>query len=233
MPNDNNKPPRSQVRLDGPLLVERLRAGDQEVWTIFVRRYTPYLRVAVKKSLNKKRMPLDRCDDIEQDVWQVARQEIEDNEFEYESEEKTHRWLGKIAYYCVLTLRNREKRHPQSLDEIEEKSGTENAMSSDSFFYKNRLYVASAEEVASIELRRAELRRELLPLLDQALRELSSRDREIVVRRLVNKEKSPELAERFGITTASVYQIVSRAKNTIRGYLRARGFLDSRREWEG
>ncbi len=233
MPKDNNNPPKSRVRLDGPLLVERLRAGDEAVWTSFVRQYTPRLRTAIQKSLNKKRVPLDRREDIEQDVWQVARQEIADNEFEYESEEKTHHWLGKIAYYCVLTLRNREKRAPYSLDEIEEKSGSENAISPDRFFYKNGLYMKSAEEVASIELRRAELRRELLPLLDQALRELSSRDREIVVRRLVNKEKSPELAERFGITTASVYQIVSRAKNTIRGYLRARGFLSSAHKWEG
>jgi len=128
----------------------------------------------------------------------------------------------------VRTMRHDEQRgNPVSLDEIMANEHDENAMVADRFFYKHRLYMESAEESAEIELQRAELRRELLPILERALRELSARDREIVVRRLIHKEKPAELAKRFDLKTANIYQIVSRAKNSMRAYLRARGFIDS------
>jgi len=213
-----------EVQLTGKTLIAQLKMGDVEAWEQFHKQYAPRLREDIRRSLGKRGMSLDRADDIEQDVWQFVKKRID--LFEYQSQAKTHHWLANIAYNHVRTLRHAERRgNPVSLDEIAAAEDSENAISADRFYYQNRLYVESAEESAEAALSRAQLQQELLPILERALRELSARDREIVVRRLVLKEKPAELAKRFNLKTANVYQIVSRAKNSMKAYLRARGFF--------
>jgi RNA polymerase sigma factor (sigma-70 family) len=204
------------------VLIERLKANEPEAWEYLHRLYTPELRKAIRRSLNKRHIPLDRADDIEQTVWKNVQEQIGD--FVYQGQGKLYHWFVKIAYYCVCGLMNVEQSNDLSLEELAERQ-TENPLVEDNFFYKNRMYVESAEDSAEVELRRAELRKILQPILERALRELSARDREIVVRYFIMKEKPGALAERFDLKIANIYQIVYRAKKTMRTYLVARGLF--------
>lgn len=224
--NRQNAQSEPEIQVRGEELIQRLKLGDVDAWEQFVTGYGPRLRENIRRSLNKRGMSLDRADDIEQDVWRFVKNNID--VFQFQSESKTHIWLANIAYNKVRSLRHAEKRDKTiSFDEIAASEEGNSPASVDSFYYRNRLYVESAEETAEAALSQVQLQQELLPILERALRELSGRDREIVVRRLIYKEKPADLAEHFNLKIANVYQIVCRAKNSMKAYLRAKGFFNS------
>lgn len=206
-----------KAALEKRTLIENLKAGDQEAWGMLYTMCGPQLRKAIGKSLARYELSPTFQGDIEHEVWHVFKAQI--NDFEWLGEDKLNNMLTSIAHKRVLTLRNKEKMHrTSSLDEFAERES-----SADYLHYQNHLYTESAEDRAE----RDELRGQLLVVLDRALRELSARDREIVVARLILKEQPSDLARRYNMKITNVYQVVNRAKKTMRAYLLAMGLFGS------
>lgn len=204
-----------KAALEKRTLIENLKTGDHEAWGLLYVECGPQLRKAIHKSLAKYELSPVYVGDIENDVWRIFRAQIDG--FEWLGEDKLNNLLASIAHKCVLTLRSKEKVHRvSSLDEI-----ADDPADGDYHNYQHHLYTESAEERAD----RDELRRQLLVVLDRALRELSARDREIVVARLILKEGPGEIARRFDMKITNVYQVVSRAKKTMKAYLLAMGLF--------
>ena len=109
MSADNNiTEGKAELQLRGKMLFDQLKHGDNDAWEQFLKQYGPRLRANIRRSLGKRGMPMDRADDIEQDVWQFVRKRIDI--FEYQSDAKTHHWLANIAFNHVRTLRHSERR---------------------------------------------------------------------------------------------------------------------------
>lgn len=217
--DDIKKAPELKLKaaLEKRTLIENLKAGDQEAWGMLYTTCGPQLRRAISKSLARYELSSSFQGDIEHEVWHVFKAQI--NDFEWLGEDKLNNMLASIAHKRVLTLRNKEKIHrTTSLDEFAEREH-----STDYLHYQNHLYTESAEDRAE----REELRSQLLVVLDRALRELSARDREIVVARLILKEQPSDLARRYNMKITNVYQVVNRAKKTMRAYLLAMGLFGS------
>jgi RNA polymerase sigma factor (sigma-70 family) len=211
-----------EIAAQEKVLVERLKLREAAAWEELHQLFSPQLRIAIRRHLQRRSIPLDRVDDVEQMVWRLVNERI--HTFVYQEEGKFFNWIRTIALYCVRTLYHHEKRDHISLDAVPAAT-PDNPLSEDQFLYQNKLYTESAEDLAEISLHRAELRRKLLPVLDRALRELSARDRQIVVRYFINKEKPGELAEQFDLKIQNIYQIVYRAKKTMWTYLVAHGLF--------
>lgn len=208
---------RFRAALEKKTLVENLKAGDQEAWGLLMTECRPNLLKAIHRSLAAQSLPRALADEIESDVWLIFRSQIAT--FQWLGEDKLHNHLASIAHKCVLTARNREQRHDrrnESIDAIAERHHD-----GDHHSYQHHLYTESAEERAD----REELRRQLLGVLDRALRELSARDRDIVVARLILRETPADIARRHNLKITNVYQIVNRAKKTMKAYLLAMGLF--------
>lgn len=65
---------------------------------------------------------------------------------------------------------------------------------------------------------------EIMCALDDALKQLPKRDREIFMRFYFYGEKSSEIAEITGIAESSVRSVLSRTRNKLKDYLTKRGF---------
>ncbi|MBD5112298.1 MAG: sigma-70 family RNA polymerase sigma factor [Ruminococcaceae bacterium] len=87
-----------------------------------------------------------------------------------------------------------------------------------------------AEDISELEIadmfsveERAELN-EIMKALDDALKQLKKREREIFLRFYFYGEKSSEIAEETGITESSVRSQLSRTRTKLKDYLTKRGF---------
>ncbi len=97
----------------------------------------------------------------------------------------------------------------------------EDAPVASDFLYDTRLYVESPE----VEVLRRELLHEFMRIFEKALRDLSTRDRLIVVRYFVLRESAKDISGHTGIKLTTVYWVIRRVKNIIRDYMSSRGFF--------
>jgi RNA polymerase sigma factor (sigma-70 family) len=213
--------PKLELRLKAALekrtLIENLKAGDREAWGTLYTMCGPTLRKQIGRSLARYELGSAFVGDIENEVWSIFKAQID--EFEWLGEDKLNNLLASIALKRVQTLHHKEQRHrAASLDELAEREGA-----ADQLHYQKQLYTESAEDRAE----REELRRQLAVVLERALRELSARDREIVVARLILKEQPADIARRYTMKITNVYQVVNRAKKTMRAYLLAMGLFNA------
>lgn len=88
----------------------------------------------------------------------------------------------------------------------------------------------TAEDISELEIAdefsiesQAEIS-EIMRALDDALKKLPKRDREIFMRFYFYGEKSSEIAEITGIAESSVRSVLSRTRNKLKDYLTKRGF---------
>lgn len=205
---------RQQLETQSETFIAQLKLDDPQAWENLVILTRPRLTRAIQQSLAVCGLPRDRQDDVEQEVWKTAREKI--TTFTWQGEVRLHRWLARIAKNCTQSLKHKEKPHASIDAMMEDEADPSNSyFGADRVFFQNRLYTESAE----IEVLRKELQGTLLVILDRALRELSARDREIVLCRLLLKEKPEIIATRFNLKVTNVYQIVNRAKKTMQKYL--------------
>jgi RNA polymerase sigma factor (sigma-70 family) len=87
-----------------------------------------------------------------------------------------------------------------------------NDLTLDLFLYAHGLIGESIENQIVLD--------ENLRILDKALRELKPRDREIILRRLVNGETPAQMAGDYGVKPETISIVLVRAKNAILNHMK-------------
>ncbi len=199
---------------DGPLdlereaaLVEKLKKKEPQAWKRFTADYQSRLQIAIGRSLAKYSLPLDRLDDVEQKTWMTVFQKIDS--FVPEHRDSLYYWLVKIQHNHVRNLR----REPIAIDIDEKYVEAEGELPA-------HLNISNIHNPET-EFIQNENKREIWQALEMALQSLSVRDREIIMRRLVNKEDVEKLAEIYNVKVQTIYQITANTKRKIGNYLLA------------
>lgn len=188
-------------------LVEKLKQKDPEAWKQFAGQYQPRLKKAIRRSLAKYRLPMDRQDDIEQKTWVTVIQKL--YKFEPKHRDSLYYWLVTIQRNHVRNL----SREPTPVNIEESTVEAEGELPS-------HFQVASAHNPES-EFINAENDREIWSALEMALQTLSPREREIMTERLVHKKDVEELATLYNVKAQTIYQITANVKRKIANYLMA------------
>lgn len=191
-------------------LVERLKRTnppDSEAWKELLVVYRPILRQRIRYTLLRYHFPADRIDDIEQKTWVTVYTRI--HKFVPLRRHSLRKWMDRIQDFHIRNL-SREP-EPASIDAPVEPTGTELAEQLEDTYTRN----------PEQELIIRETRREIFSALDMALQELTPRDREIVLRRLVHNDDVDQLAEDYQLQSQTIYQITSNSKKKLRSYLLA------------
>ncbi len=188
-------------------LVEQLKQKNPEAWKEFTTQYQPRLKKAIRRSLTKYRLPLDRQDDIEQKTWVTVIQKL--YKFEPKQRDSLYYWLVTIQRNHVRNL----SREPMPVNIEETTVEAEGELPS-------HFQVASSHNPES-EFINAENHREIWSALEMALQTLTPRDREIMVERLVYKKEVEALANLYKVKPQTIYQITANVKRKIANYLLA------------
>jgi RNA polymerase sigma factor (sigma-70 family) len=199
-----------------------LKAMHEDAWDEFVRSYGADLRRDIGASLKKRGLPADMIEDVEQETWRIAIQKI--GEFEADHIDKLYNWLRVIALNRVRMILRRQKDVPVAFEEIEEQE-QEGGISLDHFIYMHELSASSPEAVV--------LLRERLSALETALQELSLRDREILLRRLLDGEMPRDMAAVYALSPRSISMILLRAKQTLERHVAAMQLFNQERNTNG
>jgi len=239
IPPDKNRLPSTQEEQKTPgarhkvenleqSFIEKLKAKDDKAWNNFNEWYTPSILRAIKWELVKRGMGFEHVEDIAQTTRLMIFEKI--GTFAWKENGKFHSWVRSYARNCTLTFIHDESRKvnrkPISIEELQEADiDPESAYVPNDFLVANGLCVESAESAAQIELFRRELRNDFMPLLAQALRELSARDRVIVLRHILFKETAQKIADAHSMNVSTVNSVIRRAKEKLYMYLLARGFF--------
>lgn len=186
----------------------RLKSLNETAWDDLIKRYGTDLRRDIAASMRKRGMVEDQVEDVEQETWRVAIQKI--HEFDCDGLDKLYHWLRVIALNRVRMLKRKEKENQVSFEEIEagEQQG---GISLDYFLYLNDLMEGTPEEHF--------LLREQLVEVDRALTMLKPRDREILLRRMLEGESPGDLAEDYGLAPRSISMILLRSKQSLERHL--------------
>lgn len=194
------------VSLSGEEWIVLLGDLNSNAWDLLVDRFGADLRRDIKASLRSKGLSEALFEDIEQQVWVTAIEQFSD--FEWQGEDKLYHWLRSIASWHVKTLRRKSK-DVASLDEIDDRP--ESVFALDFFLYINGMVQDSPEVEAELM--------DDLRILSHAMRNLTKRDQEILLRRLVLRETPRDMASDYGVEAATISTILVRAKETIRSQL--------------
>ncbi len=182
--------------------IAKLQKMDRPAWDLLLSTYTDSLLSYVTWLAGTKYQSVDQtvCEDVIQQTWITVIEAI--GGFEYRGEGRLYPWIRTIAYNH---LRNAWRATQQASGQSFE--GFEDDFSLDSFLHDNGLFDDSLESKT--------LRRERMMALDAALRQLSARDREIVMRRFMWGEKPQQLAEVYGLEPQTISAIIGKAKKKI------------------
>lgn len=194
---------RTPVLMSEKRIVDKLKRMDSRMWEHIFENYTATLTYDVSNSLRKRDLPLEFADDILQETWLTAVEKIQD--FQCAGDGKFYNWLRVIALNHVRNYwrKNRQNISFEAIDETQ----SPNAL--DYFLQSEGLAVNDVENQAAVH--------EQLLQLDKLLCELSSRDREIVLRRLVMDEKPEELALHYpDLKVQSISQLICRVRKNLR-----------------
>ena len=194
---------RTPVLMSEKRIVDKLKRMDSRMWEHIFENYTATLTYDISNSLRKRDLPLEFVDDILQETWLTAVEKILD--FQCEGDGKFYNWLRVIALNHVRNYwrKNRQNVSFEAIDETQ----SPNAL--DYFLQTEGLAINDVENQAAVH--------EQLIQLDKLLCELSSRDREIVLRRLVMDEKPEELALRYpDLKVQSISQLICRVRKNLR-----------------
>ena len=194
---------RTPVLMSEKRIVDKLKRMDSRMWEHIFENYTATLTYDVSNSLRKRDLPVEFADDILQETWLTAVEKIQD--FQCDGDGKFYNWLRVIALNHVRNYW-RKNRPNISFEGIEE---TQSPNALDYFLQTEGLAVNDVENQVAVH--------EQLAQLDKLLCELSTRDREIVLRRLVMDEKPEELALRYpDLKVQSISQLICRVRKNLR-----------------
>lgn len=202
--------------------LQLLKSMHEEAWSELVVNYGDDLRSDIGASLRKRGLSLEMVEDVEQETWRIAVQKI--HEFEAETVDKLYNWLRVIALNRVRMILRKQKDDEVAFEDIEEREA-EGGFSLDHFIYMHELSEDSPEALV--------LLRERLAALEVALHDLSPRDREILLRRLLGDETPRDLAVVYDLAPRSVSMILLRAKQTLEKRLRTMESSNHERNHDG
>jgi len=194
---------RTPVLMSEKRIVDKLKRMDSRMWEHIFENYAATLTYDVSNSLRKRDLPLEFVDDILQETWLTAVEKIQD--FQCDGDGKFYNWLRVIALNHVRNYwrKNRQNISFEAIDETQ----SPNAL--DYFLQTEGLAINDVENQVAV--------REQLLQLDKLLCELNSRDREIVLRRLVMDEKPEELALHYpDLKVQSISQLICRVRKNLR-----------------
>ncbi|MBA3869865.1 MAG: sigma-70 family RNA polymerase sigma factor [Chloroflexota bacterium] len=194
---------RTPVLMSEKRIVDKLKRMDSRMWEHIFENYTATLTYDVSNSLRKRDLPVEFADDILQETWLTAVEKIQG--FQCDGDGKFYNWLRVIALNHVRNYwrKNRQNVSFEAIDETQ----SPNAL--DYFLQTEGLAVNDVENQVAVH--------EQLAQLDKLLCELSTRDREIVLRRLVMDEKPEELALRYpDLKVQSISQLICRVRKNLR-----------------
>lgn len=191
--------------------LEQLQAGaNKDAWSNLFICCAKRLRRDIRASLQKRGLDPELVEDVEQDTWTVVIQKIgtfvPNTDDKAECLARLYNWIRVIALNKVRMMRRKQKSDPISFDAMEE-AEADGGMSPDRFAYQYDLYDSSPERKLLIA--------EKVRQIETLLQALSERDREILMRRLIDNEKPRDLAAAYGIEPRSISQILFRAKQTL------------------
>lgn len=190
--------------------IEQLKLMNQDAWVHLLNRFQIMLREFIRNKLITAGFSGDdsACEDIQQQTWNTAIEKIH-----------LFRWMSEIQLYCWL--RNIARNHVRNLTQkkapVHSFEAFEDDAKLDAFLNQHDLYEDSPESEQELLDR--------VTALDAAMRELSARDREIVMRRFVEQEKPAQLAREYNMDVLAIYKVIDRAKNTIEHNMNLRGFF--------
>lgn len=194
---------RTPVLMSEKKIVDKLKRMDSRMWEHIFENYTATLIYDISTSLRKRDLPPELGDDILQETWLTAVEKI--HEFVCDGDGKFYNWLRVIALNHVRNYWRKNKQNI-SFDALEE---TQSPNALDYFLQTQGLAINDVENQVLI--------RQQMTQLDHLLSELSPRDREIVVRRLVMDEKPEELALRYpDLKVQSISQLICRVRKNLR-----------------
>lgn len=191
--------------------LERLQTGkDEAMWSELFTCFAKKLRRDIRTSLQKRGLDPELAEDVEQDTWAIVAQKIgsfvsSDDDHDLRLS-RLYNWMRVIALNRVRMIRRGQKVEPISLDAIEE-TEADGKISLDGFAFRHELYELGPERKLLIA--------EKVHMIEDLLQSLSERDREILMRRLINNEKPRTLAAEYGIEPRSISQILFRTKQTL------------------
>ncbi|MCA0456208.1 MAG: sigma-70 family RNA polymerase sigma factor [Chloroflexi bacterium] len=194
---------RTPVLVSEKKIVDKLKRMDSRMWEHIFENYTATLAYDINMSLRKRDLSAELADDILQETWLTAVEKI--HEFVCDGDGKFYNWLRVIALNHVRNYWRKNKQNI-SFDALEE---TQSPNALDYFLQTQGLAINDVENQVQI--------RQQMTQLDQLLSELSPRDREIVVRRLIMDEKPEELAQRYpNLKVQSISQLICRVRKNLR-----------------
>jgi RNA polymerase sigma factor (sigma-70 family) len=186
----------------------QLQQHDAHSWNVLLQLYASRLRHDILQSLRRRNLPLDMADDIEQETWLTAIRLIEN--VIWENEERFYHWFRCIATNHIRNLEHQLRKTFVSLQAIDDESD-DSGLSLDLFMYVNGLIEDSPENQMALE--------ETLNVLDSALNKLKPREREILLRRIVNRETPQQMAPYYGVKPETISVILVRAKNAVLAHI--------------
>lgn len=176
-------------------IVERVRAGEQQLFEVLMRRHNPQVYRAARSIVHDD----GEAEDVMQDAYVRAYEHL--GEFEGRSRFST--WVTRIAVHEALARARRSKRY-DSLDAGEDGGSSMPAAP-----------VATPEQQTSD----GEMRR----LLEQAVNALPEEFRSVFVLRAVQGMHGAEVADCLGLEEATVKTRLFRARGRLRDLLEAAG----------
>jgi RNA polymerase sigma-70 factor, ECF subfamily len=175
-------------------IVERVRAGEQHLFEVLMRRHNPQVYRAARSILHDD----GEAEDVMQDAYVRAYEHLG----EFEGRSRFSPWVTRIAVHEALARARRSKRY-DSLDDGEEGAAAPAAP------------VATPEQETSD----GEMRR----LLEQAVSALPEQFRSVFVLRAVQGMNGAEVADCLGLEEATVKTRLFRARGRLRDLLEAAG----------
>jgi RNA polymerase sigma factor (sigma-70 family) len=186
----------------------QLQQYDGHSWNVLLQLYASRLRQDILQSLKRRDLPLDIADDIEQETWLTAIRLIKN--VVWENEEMFYHWFRCIATNHIRNVERELRKTYVSLQSIDDESD-DSGLSLDLFMYVNGLIEDSPENRVALE--------ETLSILDSALKMLKPREREILLRRIVNGETPQQMASYYGVKPQTISVILVRAKNAVLAHI--------------
>ena len=185
-----------------PEILEQLKDGDQLSWSTVFENYAELLRRDILQSLSRRGLSAISLDDIVQEVWTVAYEQIQ--YFTWRGTDSFYHWLRVIALRRVQKRLQKvqQQNHNISLDSF--KGATSNTSAAlDRFLHHHHLASNQVEK-------EVELHDELAALTEEVGRIKNSQHQEIVQRWLFGDEKPQSIASTYQMKTKTVSMVLWR-----------------------
>jgi RNA polymerase sigma-70 factor, ECF subfamily len=169
-------------------LVERFKKGETEAFSLIFRKYRRRLAVLVHYKMSAELRGAVEVDDILQDVFLTASQDIGD--FTYQSSGSLMAWLSRISDHVVVDAARYHKREKRNAEEM--------------LRFRSESNPAGPEPVDSETPSRVFLRAENMQLLLKKLDALPAEYREMIL-----------LAKFEGLTTKEISERVKKSRENV------------------